>query len=205
MGEPLSIGLDIDSFYCYCYHMLMSQLLTPFRGRELDLEALVRAAAILLEGMPAVPSDGRVAALPDARTLRYYQSIGLVDKPLRYAGRQAVYGYRHLLQVLAVKALQGRGLSLAQVQRALLAAPTESLEAAVAEALAGAPGAASAASTAPAAAPTSLAPPAPPHPLVAAELLPGVIVTIDPARAGDPEAILARIGQALATWKGSDR
>lgn len=184
----------------------MSPRLTPYRDRELDLEALVRAVATLLEGMPAVPSDGRVAALPDARTLRYYQSIGLVDKPLRYAGRQAVYGYRHLLQVLAIKSLQGRGLSLAQAQRALLAASTESLEAAVGEALAGAPVATPTTSTAPtAAAPSPVARSAPPHPLVAAELLPGVIVTVDPARAGDPEAILARIGQALATWKGSDR
>ncbi len=52
------------------------------------------------------PEDQRVRAVPDARTVRYYQSIGLVDRPER-EGREAVYRWRHLLQVVAVKLTAG--------------------------------------------------------------------------------------------------
>jgi hypothetical protein len=42
-------------------------------------------------------------------------------------GRTALYGHRHLLQLVAIKKLQARGLSLAQVQEQLLGASDETL------------------------------------------------------------------------------
>ena len=62
--------------------------------------------------------DQRVSSLPDARTIRYYTTLGLLDRPF-IDGRQARYGQRHVLQLLAVKALQSMQLSLARVQEKL--------------------------------------------------------------------------------------
>ncbi|HYF01591.1 MAG TPA: MerR family transcriptional regulator [Planctomycetota bacterium] len=73
-------------------------------GRELDRRGLGRQP------------DGRVLPAPDARTVRYYQTYGLLDRPSR-EGREARYGERHRLQLLAIKAFQAAGLGLAEIQR----------------------------------------------------------------------------------------
>jgi DNA-binding transcriptional MerR regulator len=62
--------------------------------------------------------DGRVAAVPDARTVRYYTTLGLVDRP-RIVDREARYRGRHVLQLAAIKRLQSTGARLADVQRRL--------------------------------------------------------------------------------------
>lgn len=64
-------------------------------------------------------SSGRVKAVPDRRTIRYYTTLGLLDRPAAMRGRTAYYGKRHLLQLVAIKRLQARGLSLTQVQERL--------------------------------------------------------------------------------------
>ena len=61
--------------------------------------------------------------------LRYYTTLGLLDRPVEVRGRVAYYGRRHLLQVVAVKRLQAAGASLAEVQRRLAGASTADLEA----------------------------------------------------------------------------
>ena len=66
-------------------------------------------------GYEGVPS-GRVRDVPDLRTIRYYTTLGLLDRPAAMRGRTALYGPRHLLQLVAIKRLQARGLSLAAVQ-----------------------------------------------------------------------------------------
>jgi DNA-binding transcriptional MerR regulator len=71
--------------------------------------------------------DGRVSSAPDARTVRYYQQLGLVDSP-RIVDREARYGWRQVLQLLAVKALQQMGLPLAQIQKRLIARTDAELE-----------------------------------------------------------------------------
>jgi DNA-binding transcriptional MerR regulator len=58
--------------------------------------------------------------VPDARTVRYYTTLGLLDRPAAMRGRTALYGRRHLLQLVAIKRLQARGLSLAEVQARLV-------------------------------------------------------------------------------------
>ena len=57
--------------------------------------------------------DERVRAVPDARTVRDYQTLGLLPKPQRYRGRSAMYGFEHLLRIVAVKLLQAHDQSLA--------------------------------------------------------------------------------------------
>jgi DNA-binding transcriptional MerR regulator len=65
-------------------------------------------------------ASGRVREVPDRRTIRYYTTLGLLDRPAAMRGRTALYGRRHLAQLVAVKRLQARGLSLAEIQARLL-------------------------------------------------------------------------------------
>ena len=62
--------------------------------------------------------SGRVRDIPDARVIRYYTTLGLLDRP-EMAGRTALYSPRHLAQLVAIKKLQARGLSLSSVQQEL--------------------------------------------------------------------------------------
>ena len=48
------------------------------------------------------------------RTVRLYATQGLIDRPGR-EGRSAAYGHRHLLQLLLIRSLAKRGLSLAAI------------------------------------------------------------------------------------------
>jgi DNA-binding transcriptional MerR regulator len=81
-------------------------------------------------GLLGAAPDARVSAAPDARTVRYYTTLGLLDRP-RIEGRQARYGERHLLQLLAIKALQAFDLPLAQIQQRLYARSDAELKALV--------------------------------------------------------------------------
>jgi DNA-binding transcriptional MerR regulator len=62
--------------------------------------------------------DGRVSPLPDARTVRYYTTLGLMDRP-QIVDREARYTERHVRQLAAIKRLQAEGVRLADVQRQL--------------------------------------------------------------------------------------
>jgi DNA-binding transcriptional MerR regulator len=72
-------------------------------------------------------SNGRVREVPDRRTIRWYTTIGLLDRPAAMRGRTALYDRRHLMQLVAVKRLQADGRSIAQVQEALLGADDRTL------------------------------------------------------------------------------
>jgi DNA-binding transcriptional MerR regulator len=67
-------------------------------------------------------SSGRVRDVPDRRAIRWYTTIGLIDRPVAHQGRTALYGPRHLLQLVAVKRLQARGLPLVAIQQELAGA-----------------------------------------------------------------------------------
>jgi DNA-binding transcriptional MerR regulator len=168
----------------------MADPLASHRDSTWDLPGLVVAAREVLAGAGARPEDERVKALPDERTVRYYQTGGLVDRPVRYEGRTALYGFRHLLQVVALKLLQAQGHSLAQAQRALAGTSTKALEEAVRKSL-GVPGPA-----VPSRGPAS-------RPLVAAEIAPGVTVLVDPAAVHDPDEVLSRLSAALSPSGGA--
>src|SRR4030095_506763 len=61
------------------------------------------------------------------RAVRWYTTLGLVDRPSAMRGRTALYGRRHLLQLVAIKRLQAAGRTLAEVQEELAAASDERL------------------------------------------------------------------------------
>jgi hypothetical protein len=67
-------------------------------------------------------SSGRVRDVPDRRAIRWYTTIGLIDRPVAHRGRTALYGPRHLLQLVAVKRLQAKGLPLVAIQQELAGA-----------------------------------------------------------------------------------
>jgi DNA-binding transcriptional MerR regulator len=70
----------------------------------------------------AGPPSARVRAVPDRRAIRWYTTIGLIDRPVAHRGRTALYGPRHLLQLVAVKRLQASGLPLVDIQQELAGA-----------------------------------------------------------------------------------
>ncbi len=69
--------------------------------------------------------SGRIREVPDRRTIRYYTTLGILDKPAEMRGRTAYYGRRHLQQLVAIKRLQAEGKSLVEIQ-AVLAGASES-------------------------------------------------------------------------------
>jgi hypothetical protein len=78
-------------------------------------ELVERVREALTAEYPGAP-NGRVRDLPDRRAIRWYTTIGLVDKPLGMRGRTALYGPRHLQQLVAIKRRQAEGRSLAEIQ-----------------------------------------------------------------------------------------
>jgi DNA-binding transcriptional MerR regulator len=82
---------------------------------DCTLTELVAHAARSTPTLPP-PKNGQVRAVPDERTVRYYGTLGLLDRPLAMRGRTAIYGRRHLAQVVAIKRLQSAGKSLADIQ-----------------------------------------------------------------------------------------
>jgi len=91
------------------------------------LEQLSERVADLLAEDYDGQRSGRVRELPNGRTIRWYTTIGLVDRPLATRGRVALYGHRHALQLAAIKKLQADGLALAEVQERLVGASDDEL------------------------------------------------------------------------------
>lgn len=81
---------------------------------------LAERATTALAGL--APANGRVRDVPNERLIRYYTTIGLLDPPLARRGRIALYGRRHLLQLVAVKRRQAEGVSIAALQAELVGA-----------------------------------------------------------------------------------
>jgi len=79
------------------------------------LPELVAEVATRIAALPA-PRNGQVRAVPDDRTVRYYATIGLLDRPSAMRGRTALYGKKHVAQVVAIKRLQAMGRSLSEIQ-----------------------------------------------------------------------------------------
>src|SRR3954462_8123744 len=84
-------------------------------------ELAARVADALGDGYAGAP-NGRGRDLPDARSIRWYATIGLVDRPAAMRGRTALYGPRHLLQLVAIKRRQAAGRTIAEIQRELAGA-----------------------------------------------------------------------------------
>jgi DNA-binding transcriptional MerR regulator len=170
----------------------LPELLESIPSDGIGLDELASLASQLLEARHVVMRDGRAAGRVDARTVRFYQTLGIVPKP-GYEGRRAIYEREHLVRVVTAKLLQAEGYSLAQIQSALPMRTTGELLQALLQLDAG-----DAARTAPS--PPSRPRPQAPTALASFQLAPGVTVLIDPTLIADPDRVAETIARSLAAY-----
>ncbi len=161
--------------------------LLPEHLEHLTLRELVDVTSDLLGSMRVEQRDGRATARPDARAVRYYISLGLVDRPLGYRGTSALYGERHVLQLLATKVLQSRGHALPAIQQQLVNRDDRALAALLPPVLP--PPASPVAATS--------VPPTGSSILVSIPVRPGVTVQVDPSVLADTRG-LQRLAEDVA-------
>jgi hypothetical protein len=89
------------------------RVLAPWSLR--DLAAL---AGAILDASGIFPLNVSARARPSERTIRFYVAQGLVSPP-EGRGTAAIYTYRHLLQVLAIKLRQMEGATLDAITKDL--------------------------------------------------------------------------------------
>jgi len=99
-----------------------------------SLRDLAMVSGSILEASAIRPINAAASAHPNERTIRFYVTRGLVAAP-EGRGTAAVYSYRHLLQVLAIKLRQMEGGTLAAIAQELIDATGDMLERRVAVAL----------------------------------------------------------------------
>src|SRR5450759_4240664 len=98
------------------------------RKGPFDIDQLVVESARLIPLLAGEQSRYRVSVYPDDRTIRFYITQGLVDRPSEYRRGASVFGARHLLQVLAIKTLQSEYLPLRKVKELLAGLDDEGLK-----------------------------------------------------------------------------
>lgn len=94
----------------------------------LTLSEFAAAAADAVEASGAVPDNRQAKPIPAQRMVRYYTARGLLPRP-GTRGRALTYGRTHLLRLVAIKRLQGDGLSLDEIAERLDGMPHAELEA----------------------------------------------------------------------------
>ena len=164
----------------------------PVEGIGLDELAVL--ANQLLEARHVVMRDGRATERIDARTIRFYQTLGIVPKPA-YEGRRAIYERDHLVRVVSAKALQAEGYSLAQIQGALPMRKTDELTQALLDLESERK--VHAAHASPDAPRASASSQVSPLQLAPFHIAPGVTVLIDPTLVADPHSIAESLALAL--------
>ena len=103
--------------------------LAPWNLRELSA-----LAGAILRASDVYPVNAVARAVPSDRTIRFYISRGLVSPP-EGRGTSAIYMYRHLLQVLAIKLGQMEGATLDTIRQELTGLAGDVVERRVAAAL----------------------------------------------------------------------
>ena len=96
-----------------------------------DLAAL---AGAVLDASGVTPINAAAQSRPSDRTIRFYVAKQLMSAP-EGRGTAATYGYRHLLQLFAIKLRQMEGTTLSGIAKELAESPGDVLEKRVASAL----------------------------------------------------------------------
>jgi DNA-binding transcriptional MerR regulator len=165
----------------------------------MTLDQAVERANALLSAATSPQRDGRVRPTLDARTMRYYQTLGIVPPPRRAGGRRAVYRSTHLVRAVTTKLLQVGGVRLHDIASRLANQPDQDLWQQVGDMLqSGSLDERAAARGGPVPVPANGRPPQPP---VAATILPGVHLLIEATAPDDPEMILDAMRLWLARHK----
>lgn len=103
--------------------------LAPWNIRDLST-----IAGGILEASGITPINAAAQSHPSDRTIRFYVTRKLMSAP-DGRGTAATYGYRHLLQLLAIKLRQMEGATLVTIERELGESPGDVLEKRVAASL----------------------------------------------------------------------
>ncbi|WP_205876643.1 MerR family transcriptional regulator [Mycobacterium camsae] len=93
----------------------------------LTLPEFAAAAAEAVRASGAAPDNRQAKAVPAERMVRYYTARGLLPRPGN-RGRALIYGRTHLVRLVAIKRLQGRGLSLDEIAERLAAMSSAQVE-----------------------------------------------------------------------------
>jgi len=99
-----------------------------------NLRDLATLCGTILTSGGVRPINPAASTAPSERTIRYYVSRHLVSAPSG-RGTSATYGYRHLLEVLAVKLRQMQGANLEVIAEELRQQTGDQIERRVAAAL----------------------------------------------------------------------
>jgi DNA-binding transcriptional MerR regulator len=94
--------------------------------QDLTMEELVETAEGLVDALVPKQTRYKVTERPDARTVRYYVTQGLLPKPVGYDGGRARYSGSHLLRLVWIKKLQAEHHTLARIAKVLEGATDQS-------------------------------------------------------------------------------
>ena len=107
--------------------------LAPWNIRDLST-----IAGGILDASGVTPINAAAQSRPSDRTIRFYVTRHLMSAP-DGRGTAATYGYRHLLQLLAIKLRQMEGATLTSIERELADSPGDVMEKRVAATLGSVP------------------------------------------------------------------
>jgi DNA-binding transcriptional MerR regulator len=111
-------------------HLRVHAKQAPWNAR-----GLAAHATSIVDAAGMRPTNAAARAALSARAVRFYVSTGLLDRP-EGKGTAATYGYRHLLQLLAIKIRQREGQTLETIKKELFEQTGDALERRVAKSLA---------------------------------------------------------------------
>src|SRR6185436_6593628 len=94
-------------------HLRVHARQAPWNAR-----GLAAYATLIVDSAGMRPTNAAARAALSARAVRFYVATGLLDRP-EGKGTAATYGYRHLLQLLAIKIRQREGQTLDTIKREL--------------------------------------------------------------------------------------
>jgi hypothetical protein len=103
-----------------------------------NIRDLATIAGGILEASGVTPINAAAQSRPSDRTVRFYVTRHVMSAP-DGRGTAATYGYRHLLQLLAIKLRQMEGATLSAIEQELAESPGDVLEKRVAAALGSVP------------------------------------------------------------------
>jgi DNA-binding transcriptional MerR regulator len=103
-----------------------------------NIRDLATIAGGILDASGVTPINAAAQSRPSDRTIRFYVTRHLMSAP-DGRGTAATYGYRHLLQLLAIKLRQMEGATLTSIEKDLTESPGDALERRVAAALGSVP------------------------------------------------------------------
>jgi DNA-binding transcriptional MerR regulator len=108
---------------------MMRKRLEGIRQRKYTgvAELAEHVGRILTESGPT-QERGTVSEVPDERTIRYYLSEGLISPAEEKQGTASIFGYLHLLQLLAVKKLQSEHLPIRKIREVVSGRSERELE-----------------------------------------------------------------------------